>query len=382
MRILYVQTIRMDTHLCRTSRLEMIRELAALGHDVTFIAGYEHARPAIGDGIRMAWVRVVQVPYLSQLLFTLLVQVRLLGLLVTRPVDVVMLDPYTVHCTFPFDVLARVGLVKTRMVLDVRSGIFHVRHRRVGNWLLRVWRRFAFGYARALFAGFTTISPRLRDTLVKGYGLRAEKIGIWQSGVRPAALGAPAGPVAGLSDDRFVVMYHGTFGVDRGLEQAIAAMRRVRATNPGVVLLLLGNGTEEPRLRRVAAGLENVMFRDAVPHEQVAAFLHRCDVGIMPFLPTEVMRSSSPLKLMEYLAAGKPVVVSRIEAFTEVLGDAPGAIYLETQTPEAIAEAIRFAVTNRAALPRWGESGRAIVQRQFTWDKQAAALQGFLEALV
>lgn len=381
MRLIYVQTISLDTDLCKTSRLEMMRALTRLGYRVSLLGTYDRVRPISGPDIELICVPSSSLPYVRQLLFNVLVHARLFWLLLTRRYQMVVLDPYTVHCAFPFDVLSRLGVLRLTIVMDLRSGIFHARHRMLANVLLQFLRRWAIWYARVMFRGFTTISPMMRDTLVHRFHVPVERIGIWQSGVALERFDGATGDALGLFPEKLVVMYHGTFGTNRGLLETVEAMRLLQERCPDVVLLLLGNGTEEPKLRAAAAGLKNVIFHDAVPHEAVAGFLHRCDVGIMPFLPTPVMRSSSPLKLMECLAAAKPVIVSRIEAFTQVIGDDPVAIYLEDQTPVAIADAIVYAARHRADLPRWGAGGRKIVESRYTWDRQAENLHGFLQAL-
>ena len=90
------------------------------------------------------------------------------------------------------------------------------------------------------------------------------------------------------------------------------------------------------------------------------------------------MRSSSPLKLMEYLAVAKPVIVTRIEAFTEALRGSVAGIFIEDNRPASIAAAIRHAYEHRARLPDRGRSGRQVVEGRFTWDRQAAVLEAYL----
>jgi glycosyltransferase involved in cell wall biosynthesis len=375
--MLYLQTIRLDTDLCRASRLGLTGALAAAGWDVTLIAGIERDRPAMPAGVRLIGIHAPRVPFLATLWFNAVAHLIVVREVIRRPPAVLLLDPYTFHAAFPWDLLSRLGLMSTKVVMDVRSGIFHEQHRGVGNWPRRALRALSLAYARRLFAGFTTITPMLRDRLVRQFGLPADRIGIWQSAapemrVPEAAVGSSR---AGLR-----VLYHGTFGMDRGLPETVQAMRLVADRRPDVELLLLGSGIEEGKLRQLAEGLPNVRFHAPVPHEQVPAFIAGADVGILPFLPTPVMRSSSPLKLIEYLSCGKPVIASRIEAVSDVVGP-DGAVFLDAQTPEAIARAIVWAADHRDALDRLATRGRALVAGEFTWERQARGLQQFLRSV-
>lgn len=374
MKVLYLQTIRLDTDMCRSSRIGLVEGLTRLGCEVTVVAGYDWTRPRAPEGVRLIAIPAPQIAYVKQLSFNIAAHAIVFWQILNWRPHVVLLDPYTFHCAWPWDLFARAGLHRMRVLMDVRSGIFHERHRGVANVMLRALRRIAFGYGRAVFAGFTTISSMLRDTLVRDYGLSPDRIGIWQSGVAPFAA-APAARRGTAAD--FRVMYHGSFGIDRGLPETIEAMRLIAATRSDIRLLLLGAGTEEPKLRRLAEGLPNVRFHAPVPHDEVPAFIADSDIGIVPFMPTPVMRSSSPLKLMEYLSAGRSVIASRIEAISDVVGD-DGAIYLDDQTPEAIARAICWAADHRELVAALGRRGPTLIAERYTWANQARGLRDFL----
>lgn len=379
MRILYLQTIALDTDFCRTSRIGLASALAAAGCDVTIIAGYASAPPPLPPGVRFVGVRMPRVPFVRQFLFNAGVHAATIRECLRRRPDIILLDPYTFYCAWPFDWLSRLGARAPRVVMDVRSGIFHERDQRGADVVRRVLRATSFRYARRVFAGFTTISPMLRDILVREYGLPADRIGLWQSAASSAIV-----PGARKEPERtgrpLRVMYHGSFGIDRGLEETVQAMRLLQSRGIQAELFLLGQGTQEPALRALAEGLDNVVFHRAVPHQEVPAHLARCDVGIVPFKTTPVMRSSSPLKLMEYLAAGRPVIASRIEAIEDVVGS-DGAFFLRDQTPGAIADAIEQAVHDPERIARLGARGPDIIAEHFTWSRQAEGLRHFLSSL-
>ncbi len=380
MRVLYVQTIRLDSDLCKSSRLGLVEALVNSGSDVTVVASYDHTRPEPPPGARFIMFRATRVPFARQLAFNLGAHAVVFWQMLTKRPDVVLVDPYTFHSVFPFDLLARAGLLETRVIMDVRSGIFHERTTGAANTVRRVLMRASFGYARDVFAGVTTISAMLRDTLVCEYQLSSDRIGIWQSATSPGMLKAHPSAVRPGDNHPLRVMYHGSFGIDRGLEETIQAMRLLQERGVPVELFMMGQGTQAAKLKALAPGLTNVVFHEAVPHEEVPAHLARADVGILPFKPTAVMRSSSPLKLMEYLAAGRPVIASRIEAIEDVVGS-DGAIYLTAQTPEAIADAIAAAEANRPRLAELGARGPRIISEQFTWARQVEGLTTFLAGL-
>jgi GT2 family glycosyltransferase len=86
--------------------------------------------------------------------------------------------------------------------------------------------------------------------------------------------------------------------------------------------VLIGVSLDQAYERSGLRRIPNVFFLGPVPHAAVPAALSLFDVGIEPFVATEMMRASSPLKLYEYLAAGKPIVstpLPEMTAFPEVL---------------------------------------------------------------
>ena len=81
---------------------------------------------------------------------------------------------------------------------------------------------------------------------------------------------------------------------------------------------LIGEGPELARVRAEAAGIRDIVFTGAVPHEAMPAALSAADIGVAPFDPSAHAPLSlgfywSPLKIFEYMAAGLPVVAPSIE---------------------------------------------------------------------
>jgi len=379
------QSLRVDVDTCITSRIELLRALQRRGWDVVLVAGIEHPTSACPSlPFRFIALRQVRIPLLRQLLNIIRVQWVLLRLVALERIDHVILDPTFFACGFPLDVAARLDLIRTRYTLDVRSGLFHRRKNRLAEALRAPLLRISIWYGRTILSGITTITDLLRDTLRDRYWVPAERVGVWHSGVSLTHF-APEGPRIDAPELRgkFVVLYHGTFGSDRGLPEAVAAMELL-ASNREIVLVLLGSGVEEPTLRALVRRrcLRSVHIAPAVPHAEVPRWIRACDVGLIPLADTEVMRSSSPLKLMEYLAMRKPVIVPRFEAFTQVLEGTRAGIFLDSISAEAIADAVQDAWKHRSDLPGRGAEGRRVVESRYTWDAQARRLEDYLSGLV
>ncbi|MEZ5181015.1 MAG: glycosyltransferase [Acidimicrobiales bacterium] len=180
----------------------------------------------------------------------------------------------------------------------------------------------------------------------------------------PALDGRAARARLGLAD-RFVVGWAGSFRRFHALDLAVDAVARV----PGAVLLLVGDGPERPAVeaRARAAGVE-VVATGTVSHEDLPELLAAFDVALLQS-PAAGTFHYSPLKVAEYLAAGRAVVAPdvaplrrRLVADEEVVLVPPGDV-------RALADALarlRDDPARRAAL---GAAGRA-AERDGSWDHQ------------
>ncbi len=75
-------------------------------------------------------------------------------------------------------------------------------------------------------------------------------------------------------------------------------------------LVFIGNSAGEPNCEYLARRYKNVHFLGPRTHQQIPAYLRGMSVGIIPFRTTSLTVSQSPLKLFDYLAAGKPIVAT------------------------------------------------------------------------
>jgi glycosyltransferase involved in cell wall biosynthesis len=144
-------------------------------------------------------------------------------------------------------------------------------------------------------------------------------------------------------------------------------------------LLVVGEGPErntlEAQARRLGLGARAI-FTGAVLHAQIPAYLDAMDVGAAPFEPMAGFYFS-PLKVVEYLAAGLPVVASRQGDLPLLVGDA-GILY-EPGGQDALTDALRRLAGDAELRSRLG---RNAVARAATldWDSVAARVEGVLAA--
>src|SRR6185295_8032277 len=118
-----------------------------------------------------------------------------------------------------------------------------------------------------------------------------------------------------------LILYTGTFEKYQGLDLLFAAMALVREVQPDARLLLAGGKPDQVEAARIEArdiGIDDVtIFAGERPAAEIPAFLQACDVLVSP----RSRGTNTPLKIYQYLRAGKPIVATRLLTHTQVLGE-------------------------------------------------------------
>lgn len=386
MKILWVTKKYFDVDIDIITWIETTKYMLDMGHDVTLIGTYHNKRKDFGLKNKFilmppGFTKPKWLSYLSKLLIASgLVCYKTL---VNKP-DVIISDPNTVFSLVPIRLMRILKITNTKVITDLRtlpdeSGT--KREKVLGKLL-----NFIFKHFNVFFDGLTVITPGMKEKIQKEYALPLE-IGIWTSGVDLTHFSKEnTKPIANLELEalrkKFVVIFHGALSEKRGIENVIHAMSRIKSKGyKDIIFLILSFGKLKDRYARLASskGLDDcVLIQDAVPYCDIPSYLELADVGILPYYDVDYWNTSSPLKLLEYLAMEKPVIVSDIRAFRDVLNDSPCANYIRENDPQSITEAIEYSYKNRANLPHWGQQGRKIVAEKYTWKHCAENLINYL----
>jgi glycosyltransferase involved in cell wall biosynthesis len=204
-----------------------------------------------------------------------------------------------------------------------------------------------FVYSRA--AGIVVISPGFKRNLISK-GVPEEKIHVIPNGVdeavfRPVRSDREWARGHGITGS-FVVVFAGNVGLAQGLDTVLEAAEMMLDVSD-IQFVLIGDGVEEPRLRRRAEerGLRNVRFLGRRPTEEMPRFFALADVLLVHLRRDPLFEITIPSKTLAYLACGRPILMAAAGDAADVVREAGAGLVCPPQDPVALAHAVRTLYT-------------------------------------
>ena len=179
----------------------------------------------------------------------------------------------------------------------------------------------------------------------------------------------------GIAAGAPVIVAVGQLRSEKALELLIEAAGRLAPRHEGLTVLLPGRGPEEEALRAAAAGLDGTVrflgLRDDIPDVLAA-----CDIAVCCSY-----REGSPLSVMEYMAAGLPVVATRVGGVPDLLDDGVHGLLVRPGDADGLETAIAELLADPARRARMGELARERQQAEFDLDAMVGHVQELYEQL-
>ncbi|HYR97175.1 MAG TPA: glycosyltransferase [Candidatus Binatus sp.] len=214
------------------------------------------------------------------------------------------------------------------------------------------------------------ISAGVRDALLR-VGVRPERIRVVPSGIDADALVAPPPARAavrrewGIGEEQIAVVVVGALERRKGHAVLLDAAARLAPAAIGLRYVFCGEGREAAAIARTAAPLDG-MVRMAGFRADVPACLAAADIVALPSL-----HEGLGVAALEAMAAGRPVVASRVGGLAEVLEHEATGLLVPPGDPGALATALARLAGDPALRTRLGAAGRERVRVRFTVARMA-----------
>jgi glycosyltransferase involved in cell wall biosynthesis len=269
-------------------------------------------------------------------------------------------------------------------VLSALPVIFET-YRSSFNELRRFWPLRRIIYQQRNLLGIVTHSRYALRSFAES-GVEEARLHLGYNGYDPGSLlpvcsMSEARTQLGFQRDTSLVVYTGHVHESKGTQFLLS----LAALAPEVTFVILGaipgsRGEREfeEELRR--GGLENVRLLARVPPRAVAPYLYAASCLLIP--PTasplrEYGRTVLPMKLFNYMAAGRPILAPDLPDVREVLRDGSNAILVPPDDPEKAVGALRLLLTDPARGASLAERAREDA-RAYTWEARAGRLAAFI----
>ena len=226
------------------------------------------------------------------------------------------------------------------------------------------------------------VSGGVRTDTFSTYGLPTNRIVVVSNGANLSEFHPQdrmsCRALLGLRPDDRILCFVGNLAPWQGVDLILGAMKRLILTDEHVRLILVGDGPEMGRLRSQAVAMNLtafVRFEGNVPHAQVPKYISASDVCLAPFRQG---RKASPIKVFEYMACARPIVLGGVDALGDFVLNSGAGLVVEPEDADAFATAVKRLLSNPSEAHAMGLNGRRAVESARSWEATARGVADVL----
>ena len=290
-----------------------------------------------------------------------------------------------------FNLLALGGALASRklgvpFILEVNADLLEQRKFK-GTPERGLRRLFAIWATRLCFKAATKIiciSTDLRNHLHRQWRIEAHKLAVLPCAADVDAF-SPNHKAEivrrglGLTNEP-VVMWVGGFYPWHDLDLLLESFTQVLQKLPKARLVLVGEGQTRSNVAQkvIRKGLEHaVIMTGAISHTSVPEMVSIAEVAVVPAAPVPASRggTGTPLKLFEYMAAGKAIVATGLNQAAEVIQNGHNGLLVEAGDVEGFSNAMLDLLDDSAKRGRLGQNARQHAVEEYSWERYTRRLE-------
>jgi len=180
-------------------------------------------------------------------------------------------------------------------------------------------------------------------------------------------------PMSLLAEGRLRLLYQGTFGAGRGLEEVLREWSQVDGTK--IALFLRGpRNMWLERLEALAEELgllgKSVYVLPAVLEKDLIGAAQQADIGLIPYKGEELSyRFAGPNKLSQYIHAGLVILGNRLPYVDQIIREGQCGLCYDVRKKGSLAEAVTALVADRTMVERFKKNSLAFSQSEYNWER-------------
>jgi len=223
---------------------------------------------------------------------------------------------------------------------------------------------------------FTVVSKHMKNRLMR-LGCPEKKITMIRSGIDLRKF--PMQPRQDVANGEYRLLSVGRLTEKKGMDTLIRAFNRVRVRFPHAKLVIVGDGEERKKLRRLVKKYrieKQVVFKGALPHDRVQRELARCHLFV---IACKTARNGNqegiPNVLMEAMATGRPVISTYHAGIPELIEHKVTGYLVPERSVAKLARMMEHVMTSKGEWPQIVSQARGKVEKNHDVLKQRAKLE-------
>lgn len=180
-------------------------------------------------------------------------------------------------------------------------------------------------------------------------------------------------------DDKFVVFFSGNHGIAQAMDTLIKAAEKLK-DSVKIHFLFVGNGICKPAMIKMSkeSGLTNTTFLGSQPRKKMPHIIGMASLCVVPLQRLPIFEHAMPSKMFEYMACGKPIILSVLGEAKTLLEESKGGICIKPECHEELADTILLLSNNENKISKMGNAGREFVRNNY---KKSVIIENFSKAL-
>lgn len=222
-----------------------------------------------------------------------------------------------------------------------------------------------------------TITNYFKEQIVNEHNISADKIIVLQNAVDLDCFSLKSinrldRKKLNIPNGKIVIGCLGAFLPWHGLEFLLETMSET-ARKLDLYFLFIGDGVVRQNVLAIAKQKnieDRVIMTGFMPHDEAIRYLDLVDICVLP----DSNKHCSPMKLFEFLAMGKPVVLPTYAPLLDTLKDGEHALFFDPENKDGLKSALLSLIHSPFERDRLGQSGRNLIKEKHTWTQHAETL--------
>ncbi len=171
----------------------------------------------------------------------------------------------------------------------------------------------------------------------------ADKISVISSGINLEEFDrVKEGDIADIKNEYShpIIISVGVLRINKGFNFLINAFKKVIDIFPKATLLIIGDGPERDKLKHLTKDISRIRFLGKMDHDDVVKYLKAADIFTLASMSTKGDREGTSTSIMEAMAAGLPVVATRVGGNTRLIKDGVNGFLVEEKNSNDLADKI------------------------------------------